>query len=70
MRSENIKLHIEELMLDGFAAANRYLIVDSVECELAMLFAVQCVPHSLTQGGEITNLDGGAFEMVQGLNRK
>ncbi len=66
MRPRNIKLHIEELVLDGFGAGDRYRIADSVERELTRLFAEQGVPQSLIQGGEIERLDGGAFETARG----
>ncbi len=66
MRPRNIELHIEELVLDGFAFGDRYRIAEVVERELAALFAEQGVPQSLSQGGETERLDGGAFEAAQG----
>ncbi|PWB58137.1 MAG: hypothetical protein C3F18_03030 [Nitrosomonadales bacterium] len=66
MRPRNVELHIEELMLDGFAFGDRYRIAEAVEHELAALFAEQGAPQSLSQGGEIAHLDGGAFEAVRG----
>ncbi len=65
MKLTNIKLHIEELILDGFAPGDRYRIADSVERKLTQLFAEQGVPQSLAQGGEIAHLDGGAFEATR-----
>ncbi len=65
MKTTNIKLHIEELVLDGFAAGDKYSIADSVESELARLFTEQGAPKSLSQGGEIAHLDGGAFEAAR-----
>ncbi len=66
MKPANIKLHIGELVLDGFAPSDRYRIADSVERELARLFSEQGAPQSLSHGGEIAHLDGGAFEAAQG----
>ncbi len=66
MRPKNIELHIEELVLHGFSCGDRYRIAEAVERELAHLFAEQGVPNSLSDGGEIERLDGGAFKMKQG----
>jgi hypothetical protein len=66
MKPGNIKLHIEELVLDGFPPGDRYRIADSVERELARLLAEQGVPQSLSQRREIAHLDGGAFEAARG----
>ena len=66
MKPENIELHIEELVLHGFAPGDRYRIGEAVERELARLFAEQGVPPSLAPGGEVASLDGGAFEVEPG----
>ncbi len=66
MKPRDIKLHIEELVLDGFTPGDQYRIADSVERELARLFTEQGVPQSLSWGGEIAHLDGGAFEAARG----
>ena len=62
----NIELHIEELILHGFAPGDRYRIGDAVERELTRLFVEQGVPLSLTQGREVAHLDGGAFKVTSG----
>jgi hypothetical protein len=61
MRPANVELHIEELVLHGFAPGDRYRIGEAVERELQRLFAEQGAPPSLLRGGEIGRLDGGAF---------
>ena len=66
MKPENVELHIEELVLRGFAAGDRYRIGDAMERELARLFDEQGVPPSLIQGSEVPQLDGGAFEVAHG----
>lgn len=70
MKPKNIKLHIEELILDGFDPGDRYLIANSIERELAWLFAERGIPNSLSKGGEIPHLDGGAFDAAQGSKPK
>ena len=66
MNPENVELHIEELLLRGFAPGDRYRIGDAMERELARLFAERGTPPSLARGGEIERLDGGAFEVAHG----
>lgn len=60
----NIELHIEELILHGFAPSDRYLIGAAVEQELTKLFAEQGVPPSLAHGGEMARLDAGTFQLA------
>ena len=67
MRSKNIELRIEELILDGFEESDRHVIGEAVEHELTRLFTEHGVPPSLKNGGRIDSLDGGAFEMTPGL---
>ncbi|MGH6611939.1 MAG: hypothetical protein ACRECQ_16975 [Burkholderiaceae bacterium] len=66
----DIELHIEELVLHGFAPRDRSRIGEAVERELARLFAEHGTPPSLTQGSEVANLDGGAFEVEPGAKPK
>jgi len=66
MTRSNVELHIEELVLDGFVAAERLTISDAVERELARLFSERGTPSQLSLGAEIAQLDGGAFEVAQG----
>jgi hypothetical protein len=56
-----IELHIEELVLHGFAPGDRARIADAVQSELTRLFAEQGVPASLRQGGAVAELDAGTF---------
>ncbi|HSD82553.1 MAG TPA: hypothetical protein VLG46_01765 [Anaerolineae bacterium] len=58
-----IELHIEELALHGFPAADRHPIGTAVERELARLLAERGKQSRLT-GGEIARLDGGAFAVT------
>ena len=66
MTPKNIELHIEELVLSGFAHGDRYRIAEGVEQELSRLLADRGVPQSLAEGGEIASVDGGAFEVAPG----
>jgi hypothetical protein len=61
-----LDVHIEELILHGFAATDRYRLGAAIERELARLFAEQGVPPSLSSAGELAQLDGGAFEVATG----
>jgi hypothetical protein len=66
MRPANIELHIEELVLHGFAPGDRYHIGEAVELELQRLFAERGAPQSLTHGAEMERLDGGSFGVAAG----
>ena len=66
MTPKSIELHIEELVLRGFAQGDRYQIGEAVEQELTRLFADRGVPQSLAEVGEIASVDGGAFEVAPG----
>lgn len=65
-QSYNIEVHIEELVLHGFAARDRHAIGEAVQRELARLFAEQGVHPSLSKGYEAARVDGGTFSMRQG----
>lgn len=62
----NIELHIEELVLHGFAHGDRHEIGAAVKRELARLFAEQGIPSSLMNGGEMERLPGGSFTVAHG----
>ena len=66
MKPENVELHIEELVLRGFAPGERYRIGEAVERELARLFDEQGAPPSPPRGSGIERLDGGTFEVKPG----
>jgi hypothetical protein len=64
VKPTNVELHIEELVLHGFAAADRYRIGETVERELARLFAEEGIPATLTSSLEASRLDAGAFHVA------
>ena len=66
MRRANLELHIEELVLHGFAPGDRHRIGDAVERELTRLFAERGVPPNFSQGFETARLDAGSFDFAPG----
>ncbi len=62
----NIEVHIEELVLHGFASKDRYAIGEAVQRELQRLFTEQGLPESLAAGYEVTTLNAGAFTVKPG----
>lgn len=62
----NIELHIEELVLHGFAPGDRSRIGEAVEGELTRLLTERGVPPFLMRGGETGRLDVGTFEVTSG----
>jgi len=66
MTMRDIELHIEELVLHGFAPGDRYRIGEAVEQELSRLFAERDTLSSLAREREVAYLDGGAFEVTPG----
>jgi hypothetical protein len=62
----SVELHIEELVLHGFAESERYRIGEAIERELTRLFIEQGTPSAIAQGADIAQLDGGAIEVKPG----
>jgi hypothetical protein len=61
-----IDLHIEELVLDGFAARDRHRIAAAMESELTRLLSAVGKQNSLAIPVEIAKLNGGAIRMNAG----
>jgi hypothetical protein len=59
-----VSLHIETLVLDGFAPGDRYRIGAVVQQELERLVSTQGLPPLLAREGEIARLDGGEFQVA------
>ena len=57
----NLHVHIEELVLHGFAGADRARIADAVQTELVRLFTESGVPPALGRGGSVDRVDAGSF---------
>ena len=61
-----VELHIEELVLHGFPASDRFRVGDAVERELARLIAEQGLPGLIKHSVSVDRLDGGAFQVAPG----
>ena len=57
----SIELHIDELILHGFAPCNRYAVGDAVERELARLLDEQSIPISLQSENAADEIKGATF---------
>ncbi len=56
-----IHLHIEELVLHGFAPGDKHAISEAVQQELARLISAQ--PLSAHKNVSLAQIDGGSFQM-------
>jgi hypothetical protein len=59
-----LNLHIQDLVLHGFASIDRHRIGEAMERELARLFLGQGVPRSLAGPTEVDFLDGGVLKIA------
>jgi hypothetical protein len=59
-----LSLHIEELVLHGFASIDGDRIGEAAQRELARLFVRQGVPRSLVDRTAVDLLDGGALKIA------
>ena len=58
----NLHVHIEELVLHGFAPGDRARIGEAVRVELGRLFRESGVPPALAEGGVADRLAAGSFD--------
>jgi hypothetical protein len=63
MKAIQIEVHIEELVLHGFAPVDRYRLGAALELELARLLSEQGVPRLLTGSAQLAQIDAGEFRM-------
>jgi hypothetical protein len=63
----SVDLHIDELVLDGFASGDRYTIGDAVERELARLLGEEGIPISLRSESQADELRGEAFNAAHDM---
>ena len=61
-----IHLHIEELVLHGFAPGDRHRIGAAVEAELARRLSQEPLPSTLKQNHVVDRVEGGAFSVARG----
>jgi hypothetical protein len=61
----SVELHIEELVLHGFASGDRFAVGDAVERELARLFGEQGIPVALRSQSATDEMTGAVFNSTQ-----
>lgn len=67
----NINLHIDELVLHGFASTERYRIADAVEQELhALLSEHSPSDFGRFRTGNVPSLNLGSFHLAQNASSK
>jgi hypothetical protein len=59
----NVTVHIEELVLHGFAPGDRHAIAEGLQSELARRFATNETPGMLTVGGVVPRIAAPPFEI-------
>lgn len=64
--SSSIDLEIDELVLNGFAAADRHAIGDAFQRELARLLAERGIPQAIAEARETAQLNIESFESATG----
>jgi hypothetical protein len=57
----NLRVHIDKLVLHGFAPGDRARIADALQGELGRLLTDGGVPPALTSGGAVERINAGAF---------
>jgi hypothetical protein len=68
MKPMNVELHIEELVLHGFAPGDRYRIGEAVERELQRLLAEQGAPALFNAAIDLARIDAGIFNLKPNAN--
>ena len=63
-RKSEINLHIEELVLHGFAPGDKLAISEAVERELARLISEQSGFPNLSENTSRDRVEGGNFRMA------
>jgi hypothetical protein len=59
----NVELHIDELVLHGFAARDRHRIAASLQRELTRLIAQGDVAHLPDRSMQVDRVDAGSFHL-------
>jgi hypothetical protein len=63
VKPARIELHIEELVLHGFAPGDRHAIGDAVQHELTRLLAEQGIAPSAVGSRDRAHVDAGDFQV-------
>ncbi len=61
----NVALHIEDLVLHGFAPGDRHAIAEGLRLELAHLLAERGLPPALAQGVDAPQISGLSFAVPE-----
>jgi hypothetical protein len=61
-----VRIHIETLVLHGFAPGERYALGDAVHQELTRLVAEHGMPPVLARRGVREHIDAGSFTVAPG----
>jgi hypothetical protein len=59
----NVELHVDELILHGFAAGDRHRIAAALERELSRLIAQSDLAHLQANPMQLDRLDAGSFHL-------
>ena len=62
----SIELHIDQVVLHGFAAADRGGIAQAMETELARLLGEEGIPAALETGYALESLSAGELRVYEG----
>jgi hypothetical protein len=65
-----IEINIEELILHGFPQVDRFKIGEAVRIELARLFTEQGLPAGMSNGINLSMIDGGSFTISKNMNTR
>lgn len=65
-RRHEVEVHIDELVLHGFAAGDRYAIAEAVQQELARLMGEGRLLQSGQNHLALKQIDAGAFQIQDG----
>jgi hypothetical protein len=62
----DVELHVDELVLHGFAPRDRHAVGDALRAELTRLIAEGGVPAGMARADGAARLDGGSFRVSPG----
>jgi hypothetical protein len=68
MGVSRVQVQIDELVLDGFAPADRFAIAEGVRQELARLLGEQGLGDFAETRANVASVDAGAFAVMPGTN--
>lgn len=64
-RTPAIELHVEELVLEGFAPAERHAVADAFERELTRLLTAHGLAHTPPASSASAQVDAGSVRLSQ-----